>query len=387
VRLFNPAIADDPYPHYQQWRENLPVFKDENSGEWIISRHEDVLRALKDHKQFSSSAFAESEQSAVALPLLSDDPPRHTKLRALVNRAFTSRTLKDIEADINTLSHSLADAIGTGTPVDIAEAFTIHLPVAVISQMMGIPVERGDDFKRWSDALTGTSEAANMEERMPDIIEMASFFSALIPDRRANPGDDLISKVVNAEVDGEQLSDEDIAGFCMLLMIAGNETTTNLLSNLLHYAASHPGLWEELRADRGKIDAAIEEILRYDAPVQFVFRTVTKDMNLHGQKLRAGDLAILLMGSANRDTAQHEAPDEFRLDRAPNSHLTFGLGIHFCIGAPLGRMEARMGLEALLDRFSAVRHGAVRHASPDNIRTHSHMLRGFHHLWLEFDAA
>jgi cytochrome P450 len=366
VRLFNPAIADDPYPHYQQWRENLPIFKDEESGDWIISRHEDVLRALKDHKQFSSSAFAESEQSAVALPLLSDDPPRHTKLRALVNRAFTSRTLKDIETDINTLSRSLVKAMSIGTPVDIAEAFTIQLPVAVISQMMGIPVERGDDFKRWSDALTGTSEAANMEERMPDIIEMAAFFSALIPQRRA----------------GEQLSDEDITGFCMLIMIAGNETTTNLLSNLLHYAASNPGLWEELRSDRSKIDAAVEEILRYDAPVQFVFRTVTEDMNLHGQTLSAGDIAILLMGSANRDTAQHEAPDEFRLDRAPNSHLTFGHGIHFCIGAPLGRMEARIGLEALLDRFSA-----VRHASPSNIRTHSHMLRGFHHLWLEFDAA
>ena len=382
MRLFNPAIADDPYPHYQQWRENLPIFKDEESGDWIISRHEDVLRALKDHKQFSSSAFAESEQSAVALPLLSDDPPRHTKLRALVNRAFTSRTLKDIETDINTLSRSLVKAMSIGTPVDIAEAFTIQLPVAVISQMMGIPVERGDDFKRWSDALTGTSEAANMEERMPDIIEMAAFFSALIPQRRANPGEDLISKVVNAEVDGEQLSDEDITGFCMLIMIAGNETTTNLLSNLLHYAASNPGLWEELRSDRSKIDAAVEEILRYDAPVQFVFRTVTEDMNLHGQTLSAGDIAILLMGSANRDTAQHEAPDEFRLDRAPNSHLTFGHGIHFCIGAPLGRMEARIGLEALLDRFSA-----VRHASPSNIRTHSHMLRGFHHLWLEFDAA
>ncbi|MEH6570317.1 MAG: cytochrome P450 [Halioglobus sp.] len=382
MRLFDPAIANDPYPHYQQWRESLPVFKDENSGEWIFSRHEDVLRALKDHKQFSSSAFAESEQSAVALPLLSDDPPRHTKLRALVNRAFTSRTLKDIETEVNNLSHSLAAAIGTGTPVDIAEAFTIGLPVAVISQMMGIPVERGDDFKRWSDALTGTSEAANMEERMPDIIEMAGFFRALIPERRANPGDDLISKVVNAEVDGEQLSDEDISGFCMLLMIAGNETTTNLLSNLLYYAASHPELWSELRADRSKIDAAIEEILRYDAPVQFVFRTVTNDLQLHGQHLRTGDIAILLMGSANRDTAQHDSPDEFRLDRAPNSHLTFGHGIHFCIGAPLGRMEARMGLEALLDRFSG-----VRHASTDNVRTHSHMLRGFHHLWLEFDAA
>ncbi|MFK8050940.1 MAG: cytochrome P450 [Halioglobus sp.] len=382
MRLFDPAIADNPYPHYQHWRENQPVFRDEESRDWIISRHEDVVAALKNHKLFSSSAFAESEQSAVALPLLSDDPPRHTKLRALVNRAFTSRTLKDIEGGIEQLSHTMAEAVKSGTAVDIAQIFTVPLPVAVISQMMDIPSERGEDFKRWSDALTGTSEAEDMAERMPDIMEMAGFFSSLIPGRRSNPGDDLISKIVNAEVDGERLSDEDIAGFCMLLLIAGNETTTNLLSNLLHHAASNPGLWEALRADRSKIDAAIEETFRFDAPVQFVFRTITEDMSLHGQNLSAGDMAILVMGSANRDIDQHEAPDEFRLDRTTNSHLTLGHGIHFCIGAPLGRMEARLALGALLDRFKS-----IRHAPQENVRTHSHMLRGFHHLWLEFEAA
>lgn len=387
MRLLDPDILDNPYPHYQLWREKHPVFRDEDTGEWIISRHADVLGALKNHKLFSSSAFAESEKSAITLPLLSDDPPRHTKLRALVNRAFTSRSLKEIEASVERLSHNLATKVQPGTPVDIAQAFTIVLPVAVIAQMMAIPIERGDDFKRWSDALTGTSEAVDMDQRMPDIMEMAGFFSSLIPERRANPGDDLISKIVNAEVDGERLSDEDITGFCMLLLIAGNETTTNLLSNLLYYCASNPGLWEALHADRSLIDSAIEEILRYDAPVQFVFRTVTEDMNLHGAKLSAGDIAVLLMGSANRDSAQQDTADEFRLDRTQNAHLTFGQGIHFCIGAPLGRMEARMALEALLDRFSSVRHASLRHTSPDNQRTHSPMLRGFHHLWLEFDAA
>lgn len=382
MRLFDPAVADDPYPHYSAWRESQPIFRDEGSRDWIISRHEDVRSALKNPALFSSSAFAESDQSAVALPLLSDDPPRHTKLRALVNRAFTSRTLKEIEDGIEQLSHSMIAAIETGTAVDIAEAFTIPLPVAVISQMMAIPLERGEDFKRWSDALTGTSEAQNMDERMPDIMEMAGFFTSLIPGRRENPGDDLISKIVNAEIDGEQLSDEDIAGFCMLLLIAGNETTTNLLSNLLYHAASNPEIWEALRADRNKIDAAIEEILRFDAPVQYVFRTVMEDINLHGQNLSAGDIAILVMGSANRDKDHHEAPDEFRLDRTSNSHLTFGHGIHFCIGAPLGRMEARLALEAMLDQFKS-----VKHAEKENIRTHSHMLRGFHHLWLEFEAA
>lgn len=382
MRFFDPDIAADPYPSYQHWRENAPVFRDDTSGQWIISRHADVIAALKNPQLFSSSAFAQSEQSAVTLPLLSDDPPRHTQLRALVNRAFTSRTLKQIEADVVRLSKAMSAALPSRSTVDIAEQFTIPLPVAVIAQMMDIPVARGEDFKRWSDALTGTSEAEDMESRMPDIMEMAGFFSSLIPERRANPGEDLISRVVNAEVDGEHMSDEDITGFCMLLLIAGNETTTNLLSNLLHHAASNQGVWQQLRDNRDRIDAAIEEILRFDAPVQFVFRTVMEDFNLHGQQLSAGDIAVLLMGSANRDPAHHDTPEQFRLDREQNSHLTFGHGIHFCIGAPLGRLEARIALESLLDRFSA-----VRHAGQTNERTHSHMLRGFHHLWLEFDPA
>ncbi|MFK7975237.1 MAG: cytochrome P450 [Halioglobus sp.] len=375
--FFDPDVASDPYPHYKRWREEAPVFRDDETGQWVISRYEDVKSALKNPALFSSSAFADSPESAVALPLLSDDPPRHTQLRTLVNRAFTNNSLKDIALDVEQLSQTMAAQIAGGT-VDISEAFTTPLPIAVISQMMGIPVERGDDFKRWSDALTGTSEAADMEARMPDIMEMMAFFLSVIPERRVNPGEDLISTLVTAEVEGESLTDEDIAGFSMLLLIAGNETTTNLLSNLLHHAADTPGLWQTLRDDRSLIDAAIEETLRFDAPVQFSFRTITEDTQMHGQQLRAGDMAILLLGSANRDSALHEFPEEFRLDRNPNTHMTFGHGIHFCIGAPLGRLEARLGLSALLDRFTD-----VQHAQQKNERTHSHMLRGFHHLWLE----
>ncbi len=379
----NPLFLDDPYPHYQQWREDMPIWWAEDVGGWVVSRYDDVRAVLKDGTLFSSNSMGEMDQQAMALPLLTDDPPRHTQLRAIVNKAFTSRTLKDMEIEVKDLVDELLDGLEGKTLIDISEAFTIPLPVYIIARLMGIPEERGADFKRWSDALTGTSEATSLEDRLPDIMEMAGYFQSLIPERRANPGDDLISKVVQAEVDGEGISDQDIVGFTILLLIAGNETTTNLLSNLLHYLADDPDKWNELRDNPDKIDAAIEETLRFDGPVHWVNRKATADTEFHGQKVKAGDIVYAILGSANRDADHYEAADEFRLDRGRSDHHTFGHGIHFCIGAPLGRMEARYALEGLFKRYKSVRHPA----QADNERTHSTMLRGFHHLWLEFEAS
>jgi cytochrome P450 len=384
VDFFSPDTLENPYPHYARWRGEQPVWWAEDAGGWIVSRYDDVRAILKDAASFSSASMGEGSEQAIALPLLTDDPPRHTQLRAIVNKAFTSRALKEMEAEIAKLVEELLDELDAGKPVDISEQFTIPLPVAVIARLMGIPFERKADFKRWSDALTGTSDAANLEERMPDIMEMAAYFQSLIPDRRENPGDDLISKVVHAEVEGEGLNDMDIVGFAMLLLIAGNETTTNLLSNLLYYLADRPDTWNELRENPHLIDAAVEEVLRFDAPVHWVSRKVTVDTEFSGQAVKAGETVFAILGSANRDALHYPDADSFRLDRERgNDHHTFGHGIHFCIGAPLGRLEARCGLEGLLKRFGSLRHAD----SAQNERTHSHMLRGFHHLWLVFEPA
>ncbi len=377
--LFDDAHLEDPYPRYARWRDSEPVWFDEENNAWVLSRFEDIRQVFKDPETFSSNADAPG--STLMLPLLMDDPPRHTKLRALVNRAFTSRALKDMEEGVAALAQAMVTGLDASRPIDIAEALTIPLPIRVIAGLMGIPAERAADFKRWSDAVTLTTDMSE-KDRMKDIMELFGFFQAMIPERRAAPGEDLVSRLVTAEVDGDVLSDEDIVGFAILLLIAGNETTTNLLSNLLHYLSTHPDDWERLRADRSLIDAAIEEILRFDAPVQYVDRKATRDVEFHGQVIKAGERVSVLMGSANRDENEYEHPDEFRLDRGRSHHHTFGHGIHFCIGAPLGRMEARYAMEALLERFASLRPAEV-----SNERTHSHMLRGFHHLWLQFDVA
>ncbi len=377
--LFDDAHLEDPYPRYAHWRACKPVWFDEENDAWVLSRFEDIRQVFKDPETFSSNADAPG--STLTLPLLMDDPPRHTKLRALVNRAFTTRALKDMEEGVAALAHDMVGRLEASGPIDIAETLTIPLPIRVIADLMGIPGERAAEFKRWSDAVTLTTDMSE-EEREKDIMELFDFFQAMIPERRAQPGEDLVSRLVTAEVDGDVLSDEDVVGFAILLLIAGNETTTNLLSNLLHYLSTQPDDWDRLRADRSLIDAAIEEILRFDAPVQYVDRKATRDVEFHGQVIKAGERVSLLMGSANRDENEYRDPDQFRLDRGRSHHHTFGHGIHFCIGAPLGRMEARFAMEALLERFARLRPAEV-----GNERTHSHMLRGFHHLWLEFDVA
>jgi cytochrome P450 len=375
MHLLDPAFQVDPYPHYARWCEEQPIFWDDRLRGFVLTRHDDVRAILKNSADFSSSAMGQGNR----LPLLTDDPPRHTQLRALVDRAFTMRMLRNIEPRIDAIAHDLVASFVPGEPIDVVGRLTTPLPVAVISEMMGIPVERGDDFKRWSDALTGTLAGVSLESRRQDALEMAMYFHSLIPERRERPREDLVSAVVNAEIDGERLSDEDIVGFNILLLIAGNETTTNLLGNLLDILADRPDLYARLVADPDLIEGAIEETLRFEPPVQFLIRKATVETTLHGQRIAPGDLVYVVMAAANRDPRAYDDPHAFRLDRARNHHHTFGFGIHFCMGAPLARLEARAAMRALVARFP----GLSRAPGADE-RTASPLLRGFHHLWLQF---
>ena len=384
MNLDDKKLLANPYPFYQQWRDEKPIWwSDGHIRGWVLSRYDDVRTILKDAQTFSSKSMGEGETQAMSLPMLTDDPPRHTQLRAIVNKSFTSRAMKLMEQEIADLVNDLLDTIDSRSPVDITTKFTMPLPVSVIAQMMGIPPALKNDFKRWSDALTASGEATDLADRMPDVMEMAGFFQSLIPDRRENPGEDLISKAVHTEVDGQKMSDQDIVGYCILLLIAGNETTTNLLSSLLNVIADEPHLWAELRENPDKIDAAIEETLRFDAPVQWINRKATRDVEFHGQTVKAGERVYAFMGSANRDPRHYENPEQFRLDREGRDHHSFGHGIHFCIGAPLARIEAKYAIQELLNRYRSISHSP----EAENERTHSTMLRGFHHLWLDLEPA
>lgn len=380
MNFLDEEFITDPYPTYARWQAEQPIWKAEDTGNWVLTRHDDVRSVLRNSAEYSSKAMGEQGNP---LPLLTDDPPTHTQLRKLVDRAFTMRMLKLMEDWVDDLAEEMVAGLPAGEPIDIVQALTIPLPVAVISRMMGIPGDRAEDFKRWSDALTGTLAGASVEDRMQDMMEMAAYFQSLIPQRRENPGDDLVSAVVNAEIEGQRLTDEQIVGFNILLLIAGNETTTNLLGNLFNIAADQPEIWAQLSADPTLIDAAVEETLRYDAPVQFLMRKALRPMNYYGQDVAPGENVTVVMAAANRDPSVYEHPDQFRLDRRKNHHHTFGFGIHFCIGAPLARMEARLTLRALLKRFGSL----SRPGNPpgENERVGSPLLRGFHHLWIQLD--
>jgi cytochrome P450 len=353
------------YEWYRQMRETQPVYHDPDWGAWHIFRYADVARVLSEHATFSSdeSRYLPAEHrdtSPISSSILRMDPPRHRQLRTLVSQAFTPRMVAQLEPRIREITSGLLDQVAENGEMDVISDLAYPLPVTVIAELLGIPAELREDFKRWSDvkrwsdALVSGDAETTEEERQAlwhEIEGMFGYFTHVLDERRAHPQDDLVSALLAAEVDGEYLSDSELLGFCGLLLVAGNETTTNLIGNMILCLDENPGVVERLRADRALVPGAIEEALRYYAPVKTIMRYTTGETTIGDQRVEAGQVIIPWFSSANRDEAEFPEADRFNIEREPNRHLGFGRGIHFCLGAPLARLEVKTALNCMLDRM------------------------------------
>jgi cytochrome P450 len=360
------------YDWYRQMRETQPVSFDQNMQAWNIFRYDDVTRVLSDHATFSSEAnrFIPEEYrdaSPINSSIVRIDPPRHHQLRQLVSQAFTPRMVAHMEARIQEITSGWLDQVQALGEMDVIRDLAYPLPVTVIAELLGIAAERREDFKQWSDAfVTGDGEAT--EEYAQTLAQatdsMVDYFTQIIEERRAHPQNDLVSALLLAEVDGERLSSKELIGFCVLLLVAGNETTTNLIGNAILCLDEHPGTVERLRANRDLVPGALEEVLRYYSPVKLQVRWAVNETTIGDQRIEAGQLLLVWVASANRDEAQFPTADQFTIEREPNRHLGFGRGVHFCLGAPLARLEAKVALNAMLDRLPGSWHVSDEPLSP-----------------------
>jgi cytochrome P450 len=354
-------LSDDmrrnPYPAYDRIRGVSPVLYDPRIDFWMIFDYDGVKRALTDDGAFSSDVAATANQPTPPW-MIFFDPPRHTKLRALIMRAFTPRMIAHLEPRIRELSNGLLERTMERGAMDFAADFAIPLPLMVIAEMIGIPSGDWPLFRRWSDVMLTLSLTVSSRELGAEAGkdfratagEMAGYLAELTGRRRAAPEDDLLTKLIEAEVDGERLKADEILAFVQLLLVAGNETTTNLLNNTLLCLMENPDQLARLRAAPGLLPSAIEEVLRFRAPVQFMFRGMRRDVEMHDRVIPAGKRVLAMIGSANRDPRQFPDPGRFDITRDPNPHIAFGHGIHFCLGAPLSRLEARIALTKFLER-------------------------------------
>ncbi len=366
--LSSAEVIANPYPCYHKLREQSPfdyVYLpagavsgiNEPIRAWALMKFEDVYGALRDHETFVSG-HALVGKIGPKMVLIQDDSPRHTRLRRLVNKTFTIKRVEALTPWIASVANELLDGLNS-EETDIVQSYTIPLPVKVIARLLGIPGEDYVTLKRWSDSFLAFS-SMGPQERGKSNQEMMAYFGRMAAARRAHGAEDLITALVEAEVDGESLEDAEIIGFCMLLLIAGNETTTNLLGNMLAILADRPELWNRLRKDRSLIDSVIEETLRFESPIQRLSRQTSREVELSGLRIPEGALVTIYYGAANRDPNAFPNPDEFLPDRDLRSHLAFGSGIHYCLGAPLARAEAKITLNTFLDRYTVIKRGAAR---------------------------
>lgn len=374
------AVHEDPYPFYARLRAEAPVYRNEALGFWALSRHADVLGAFRDAETFSSAHGVSLDPDAfharadTTMSFLAMDPPRHTRMRMLVSRGFTPRRVAELEPRVRAIAAEHLAALAGRAECDFIAEFAGKLPMDVISELLGVPQADRAELRTWADTVVHRDDGVQgmPPEAGAAALRMLDYFVRMVAERRRSPRDDLVGALLTAEIDGDRLADREVIGFLFLMIVAGNETTTKLLGNAVYWLDRNPGEREKVARDRARIPRWVEETLRYDNSTQALARLVARDVELHGAKLREGDKVVLLVGSANRDERAFSDPDRFDVDRNTSKSLSFGHGTHFCLGAALARLEGRVALEALWERFPGWR------VLPEgSVRVHSVNVRGF----------
>jgi len=343
----------NPFPIYEMFRKENPVRYDEERKCWDIFLYEDVDYVLKHHELFSS----QQQRLVAGENLLRMDPPRHKQMRDLVNKAFTPREINNLAPRIKEITNQLLQDVMDKEEMKMIHDFAMPLPVIVIADLLGVPAEDREKFKEWSDILVkGVSEnkpkayEAVKHEQQNARDELKEYLHRIVHVRRLDPKQDIISALLSSEVDGDKLTDSEILEFSMLLLAAGNETTTNLITNGVRLLTEIPSLQKQVTNDLSLVPTMVEEVLRFYPPVQAPSRIAIKDVELRGKTIREGDAVTAWVASANRDESKFPHANVFQADRKPNQHLTFGKGIHFCLGAPLARLEAKIAFEEMLSK-------------------------------------
>jgi cytochrome P450 len=380
----------DPYPVYARLRDEAPLYRNDELDFWALSRHRDVVAAFRDPARFSSANGVSIEPSAWGahahrtMSFLALDPPRHTRMRALVSKGFTPRRVRDLEASIAGLAKKYLDAALARGSFDFVADFAGLLPMDVISDLMGVPEPDRAELRRLADLVV------HREDGLQDVpqagihaaLTLAGYWAELVTERRRHPAQDLTSALIQADLDGDRLTDDEVIGFLFLMVVAGNETTTKLLANAVYWGHRYPDQLVKPMRDQARVQDWIEETLRFDTSTQFIARTVADDWEIHGQVVPAQARLLLLAGSANRDPRAFPNPDRYDLDRDTSAMISFGAGRHFCLGASLARLEAKI---ALTEFASRVRHYDIDEAAAQ--RVHSISVRGFASLPVHTEAS
>ena len=381
--LTSDQVRTDPYATYRQLRSVDPVHRMRLVDAWALTRYQDVEAVLRDHKRFANAGRILVE--TIPLSLLDIDPPAHTRLRLLVSKAFTPRAVTRLHTRIQEITDRLLDAVAGKHRFDLIAALGYPLPITIIAEMLGVRPRDMDRFEQWSHALALSVDPMLGRDQIQGIKraeqEAFAYFETIIADRRRQPRDDLVTALLTAEEAGDRLSHEELLSVMLLILVAGNETTRNLIGNGMLALLRNPDQLQRLRDHPELLDSAVDELLRYDSPVQLNGRSALEDVELGGKRIRAGEVVLSLIGAVNRDPEVFADPETLDIGRQQKSHLSFGRGIHYCLGAPLALSEARIAFATVLKRFSSIRLAL----EPRHLK--GVVLRGVEQLWIEVTHA